>query len=311
MLHRLHQVRCTPGGRPRITEPLGDAPRPSGAGGRESRRHGNRPGLARPALDHEAAQGEHQWKRAPKRQGGPDVTGAGPRVTAVAAHPGTPTAAAATDGIVYIVDDDQELRTSLAWLLESVHIRSRCFPDVQSFLASYDPGRPACMVLDVRMPGAGGFELQEALNRAGSPIPIIFVSAHGDIRMSVRALKNGAVDFLEKPYDPQQMLDVVQQALRTAGERFARAAEENELLARISALTQRELEILALVVDGLPSKSIARRLGISAKTVDVHRTRIREKTGVAGLPELIRDVFRLGLRLPSGGSGGPGCLSST
>ncbi|WP_285320826.1 response regulator [Pseudarthrobacter sp. lyk4-40-TYG-27] len=113
--------------------------------------------------------------------------------------------------LVYIADDDEELCKSLAWLLESVSIPSHSYYDVASFLAGYDQDLPACLVLDVRMPKAGGFQLQETLNRIASPIPIIFVSAHGDIRMSVKALRQGAVNFLEKPYDPQHMLDVVQE----------------------------------------------------------------------------------------------------
>ncbi|MCW2872409.1 response regulator [Actinacidiphila oryziradicis] len=203
-------------------------------------------------------------------------------------------------GLVYIVDDDQELCASLAWLLESVNIRSRCFCDAGSFLESYDHAQPACLVLDVRMPEISGFGVQEMLNRAASAMPVVFVSAHGDIRMSVRALQNGAVDFLEKPYDPQQMLDVVQAALLTARERFARATRERDLLARLESLTPRELEVLRLVLDGVPSKQIAGRLGISVKTVDVHRTRIREKTGAAGIATLVRDVLQLGLQLPTG-----------
>ncbi|GAA4840189.1 response regulator transcription factor [Saccharopolyspora rosea] len=197
--------------------------------------------------------------------------------------------------VVYVVDDDRELCTSLAWLLESVNIRSECFPDVRSFLAGYDPDRPACLVLDVRMPEASGFQLQDELNELGSVLPVVFVSAHGDIRMSVRAMQRGAVDFLEKPYDPQHMLEVVQSALRTARERFARRARERELRDRLANLTRREREILDLVLDGLPSKSIAGRLGISVKTVDVHRTRIREKVGARSITTLVREMARAGL----------------
>ena len=201
-------------------------------------------------------------------------------------------------GVVYIVDDDHELCTSLAWLLGSVDIEALSFSDAASFLDSYVCDRPACIVLDVRMPELGGFGVQEILSRAGSTIPIIFVSAHGDIRMSVRALQNGAVDFLEKPYNPQHMLDVVQAALRTARERFVRESRQRDLQARLDGLTARELEVLRLVIDGVPSKLIAGRLGISVKTVDVHRIRIREKSGADSIATLMRDVLRLGLRLP-------------
>lgn len=198
--------------------------------------------------------------------------------------------------LVYIVDDDQELSESLAWLLESVGIRSERHHDARTFLASYDRSRPACLVLDVRMPELSGFDVQELLNQAGAPLPVVFVSAHGDIRMSVRALHNGAVDFLEKPYDPQHLLDVVQAAQRTARERFAQTARQSELRARLDTLTLRERQVLTLSVEGVPNKQIAGRLGISAKTVDVHRARIREKTGADSIATLVRDVLRLEAR---------------
>jgi RNA polymerase sigma factor (sigma-70 family) len=197
--------------------------------------------------------------------------------------------------VVYVVDDDRDLCDSVAWLLDSVHVEAACFHDVDSFLAGYDPRRPACLVLDVRMPGASGFQLQERLNAEDSPLPVVFVSAHGDIRMSVRAMRAGAVDFLEKPYDPQQLLDTVQQALRTAEERFGDAARRRGLLARLDRLTAREREVLDLLIEGLPSKAIAARCGISVKTVDVHRTRIREKTDGLPLTTLVRELASAGL----------------
>jgi two-component system, LuxR family, response regulator FixJ len=197
----------------------------------------------------------------------------------------------AGEPLVYIVDDDEELCTSLAWLLESVSVPSKSFNDVASFLDAYEPERPSCLILDVRMPRTGGFQLQETLNQIGSPIPIIFVSAHGDVRMSVRALQQGAVNFLEKPYDPQQMLDVVQETLELAGERFAEAADRRTVEERLATLTPREREILALVIDGLPSQNIARKLGTSVKTIDVHRARIKAKTQAESISTLVRDVL--------------------
>ncbi|QCO97948.1 response regulator transcription factor [Arthrobacter sp. 24S4-2] len=196
------------------------------------------------------------------------------------------------EALVYIVDDDQELCASLSWLLESVNIKSRIYNDVATFLAEYDPELPACLVLDVRMPRTGGFQLQETLNQLSSPIPIIFVSAHGDIRMSVKALRQGAMNFLEKPYDPQHMLDVVQETLELAQERFEADRGRREIKKRIASLTPREREILALVIDGLPSQNIARKLGTSVKTIDVHRTRIKAKTGADSIATLVRDILQ-------------------
>ena len=196
------------------------------------------------------------------------------------------------EALVYIVDDDQELCDSLSWLLESVNIRSRIYNDVASFLANYDPAVPACLVLDVRMPRTGGFQLQETLNSISSPLPIIFVSAHGDIRMSVKALQQGAVNFLEQPYDPQHMLDVVQETLELARQRFASDQSRREIEERIAGLTPRERQILALVIDGLPSQNIARKLGTSVKTIDVHRTRIKAKTGAESIATLVRDILQ-------------------
>ncbi|MDJ1135727.1 response regulator transcription factor [Streptomyces iconiensis] len=197
--------------------------------------------------------------------------------------------------LVYVLDDDHELCLSLAWLLESVHIRTQCFTDAGAFLAAFDPDRPACLVLDVRMPGTGGFRVQELLNAEDAVLPVVFVSAHGDIPMSVRALRQGAVDFLEKPYDPQRMLDVVQAGLRTAGERYARRAARRAVEDRLVALSSRERETLRQVIGGVPSRTIAKRLGISLKTVDAHRARIREKTGADTLGALIGDMMRCGL----------------
>ncbi|MER6416872.1 response regulator transcription factor [Streptomyces humidus] len=202
---------------------------------------------------------------------------------------------AAPAGHVYVLDDDEQLCQSLAWLLESVHIRTECFTDADSFLAAFDPDRSACLVLDVRMPHMGGFQVQEFLKARDAVLPVVFVSAHGDIRMSVRALQQGAVDFLEKPYDPQHMVEAVQNALDLARERYAERADRHAVHSRLALLSPREREILRLVMAGRPSKSIARELAISVKTVDVHRARIREKTGAESLGALIGDMLRCGL----------------
>jgi len=194
--------------------------------------------------------------------------------------------------VVHIVDDDEDLRQSLVFLLSTVGIQALTYPDASSFLAEFDPDEPAVLIVDVRMPGLSGFQLQEQLEARGYPAPVIFCSAHGDIPMSVRALRRGAVDFLEKPYDPQQILEVVQEQMLMASQRFSDAAGRREVSARIDQLTKREREVLRLVVDGLPSQQIARQLGTSVKTVDVHRARIKAKTESESLGVLVRDVLQ-------------------
>ncbi|TDD44226.1 response regulator transcription factor [Saccharopolyspora elongata] len=197
----------------------------------------------------------------------------------------------ASDPVVHIVDDDEDLRQSLIFLLESVGIQALSYPDASSFLAEFDPDESAVVIVDIRMPGVSGFELQERLLQLGYPAPVIFCSAHGDIPMSVRAMSQGAVDFLEKPYQPQKMLEIVQKQLLEAKRRFADHTCRREVLRRLDALTQREREVLRLVIVGLPSQLIARRLGTSVKTVDVHRARIKAKTEADTLGALVRDIL--------------------
>lgn len=209
----------------------------------------------------------------------------------------------ASSAIVYIVDDDKELRTSLAWLLETVSVHAECFAGAREFLAAYDPKRPACLVLDVRMPETGGFQLQEILNERGATLPIIFVSAHGDIPMSVKALQNGAIDFVEKPYNPQQMLEKIQGALKRAVQLHDGAEQREKIRAKLDKLTAREQEILRRVLDGKASKVIGDELHISVKTVDVHRSKIREKLGVVSTATLVREVLEV-WESPSGGTQG-------
>lgn len=193
--------------------------------------------------------------------------------------------------VVYIVDDDDDVRTSLAWLLSSVNIRTECFDGADAFLKAYDANSLSCLILDVRMPEISGFQLQERLKEIGAEIPLIFVSGHGDIPMSVRALHNGAVDFLEKPYNPQQILELIQVTLKSLAAN--RQARERRLLlqAKLKKLTSREREILEKVMLGASSKIIARDLNISVKTVDVHRASIKDKLGCQSTASLVRDVL--------------------
>jgi FixJ family two-component response regulator len=193
--------------------------------------------------------------------------------------------------LVYIVDDDEGVRSSLAWLLSSVNIRTEAFAGADAFLKAYDPLAPACLVLDVRMPEVSGFQLQEMLTQLGSELPIIFVSGHGDIPMSVRALRNGAVDFFEKPYNSQQMLDRIQLTLKLAEKRHPEQARRVALREQMKLLSPREREVLEQMLLGAASKVIARELNISVKTVDVHRASIKEKLGCQSTAGLVRDVM--------------------
>lgn len=195
------------------------------------------------------------------------------------------------NSVVYIVDDDEGARTSLAWLLNSVNIHTECHPSAASFLDAYDAGKPSCLVLDVRMPEVSGFQLQERLNSMSSELPIIFVSGHGDIPMSVRALQNGAVDFFEKPYNSQQMLDRIQLTLKAETARQPERARRVLLRERMKLLSPRELDVLRYILRGDVSKAIARELDISARTVDVHRASIKDKLGCQSSAALVHDVL--------------------
>ncbi|MFV0457549.1 MAG: response regulator transcription factor [Actinomycetales bacterium] len=193
---------------------------------------------------------------------------------------------------VYVIDDDPELRESLSWLLDSVGIKATGYPLADEFLTDYRGDHPACLILDVRMPRMSGPKLQDELMAKAPHVSIIFVSAHGDIRMSVKTMRSGAVDFLEKPYDPQQLLDTVQVGIEKAEAAFAEYTHRQIIQERIDHLTPREREILLLVVEGMPSQNIARRLGMSVKTVDVHRARIRAKADAESINVLVRDILR-------------------
>ena len=197
-------------------------------------------------------------------------------------------AAAKGGSLVYIVDDDDAMRDSLRWLLESSGYRVAAFSTAERFLGAYKPGVAACVVLDVRMPGASGLELQQELNRRGETLPIIFITGHGDVPMAVNALKSGAFYFLEKPFKDEQLLAVIDQAAAAGTPEFRQGAEHRCAAARLATLTQREREVMDLVVQGLKNKQIADELNISVKTVEAHRARAMEKMDVGSVAELVR-----------------------
>jgi FixJ family two-component response regulator len=194
---------------------------------------------------------------------------------------------------VFIVDDDPGVLDAIQLLMRSVGLLSRTFPSATAFLAAYEPEVPGCLVLDLRMPWMSGTELQGRLLEMGSRLPIIFVTAHGDIPTAVEAVKAGAVDFIQKPFSDQKLLDKVHQALALdARGREERVRREQER-ARLASLTPREREVMALVVEGRHNKAIAQELGISLRTVESHRGRVMAKMEAASVPALVQAVMRL------------------
>ncbi len=190
--------------------------------------------------------------------------------------------------LVYLVDDDEAFCDSLRWLLDAAGYRVAAFSGAELFLASFQPGAGACLILDVRMPGYSGLELQKEMARRGHAIPIIFVTGHGDVPMAVNAVKNGAFDFIEKPFKDQALLTLIENAANLNVSALQDEAERLSAIARLATLTQREREVMELVVVGKRNKQIADDLGISVKTVEVHRARVMEKTGVASVAELVQ-----------------------
>ena len=190
--------------------------------------------------------------------------------------------------VVFIVDDDREVRVGLESLIRSVGLCVVSFASASEFLNAVRPDAPSCMVLDVRMPGQSGLELQNQMRIAGIHLPIIFVTAHGDIPMTVRAMKEGAMEFLTKPVRGQELLDAVQKAIEHDRGLRRERTQLDELHARFDSLTPRETEVLRLVVEGLLNKQIADKLGMSELTVKTHRAHVMEKTGAGSLAHLVR-----------------------
>lgn len=189
---------------------------------------------------------------------------------------------------VFVVDDDPGVLRSLSRLIESLGLPVETHASARSFLESYDAARPGCLVLDMRMPGMSGTELQDRLHAAGAGIPIIIVTGHGDIPMAVSSIKNGAFDFIEKPYRAGVLINRIQAALRDDARLRDEQAAREDIEARLARLTPREREVLGLLTAGETVKQIAARLGLSHKTVQVHRAHIMEKTEAGSLADLIR-----------------------
>ena len=195
---------------------------------------------------------------------------------------------------VMVVDDDAGVRNAMRALLKSVGLNSSLYSSAQEFLSSFDPHQPGCLLLDIRMPGMSGMDLQQELNLRGAVVPVIFMSGHADIPMAVEAMQHGAFDFLQKPFRDQELLDRIQRAIAQDTERRLALGEEARIKAHLESLTDREREVLDLLTLGKQNKAIAQDLGVSPRTIEIHRARVMEKMGAKSVAELVRMMLDLG-----------------
>lgn len=195
---------------------------------------------------------------------------------------------------VFVVDDEYAVRDALKLFLESSGLSVKTYDSARAFLEGYRPQWPGCLVLDIRMPGMSGLELQQALKDRQISIPIIFLTGHGDVPMAAKAFRSGAVDFIEKPFHDQELLERIQEALRRDARARSHQAWEREARERYAQLTPREKEVMARVAAGRSNKEIARELEVSHRTIDVHRARVMEKMGARSLPELVNMAVACG-----------------
>ncbi len=196
---------------------------------------------------------------------------------------------------VFIVDDDDAIRDSMSMLMETIGLNTQSFASAQEFLDSFDVDKPGCLVLDIRMPGMSGLELQQELVRKNSMLPIVFVTGHGDIPMAVQAIQNGAADFIQKPFRDQDLLDRVNQALKSCHEVHNSQQQSQSVKAHIHNLTPREHQIMEMIVEGKANKVIAIDLGLSQRTIEAHRKNVMQKLEARSLADLVRIVTQTGL----------------
>ena len=192
---------------------------------------------------------------------------------------------------VFVVDDDDEVRDSLTLLLESVGLRAVAFDSAQSFLDAFDAQQSGCLILDIRLPGMSGIELQLRLKEKKALLPVIVITGHGDVSLAVKAMKGGAVDFLQKPFHEQELLDRVHQVLAEDRSRRRDLDERQAIRSRLATLTPREREVMELIVEGQANKNVAAALGVSQRTVEIHRARVMEKAEATSLAHLVRMVL--------------------
>jgi FixJ family two-component response regulator len=198
---------------------------------------------------------------------------------------------------VFVVDDDQAMRNSLKWLIESVSMQVETYESANAFIQAYYPGRSGCLLLDVRMPGMSGLELQEYLRVNQIAIPVIIITGHGDVPMAVRAMKAGAVDFIEKPFNDELLLESIRHAMALDAKQRDMQSQRAEIATRLARLTPREHEVMVMVTNGRANKEIATSLGVSSKTVEAHRARVMEKMEADSLAELVRMAINANLTL--------------
>ena len=191
---------------------------------------------------------------------------------------------------VYVVDDDEAVRRSLCWLIESADHPAIAFPSAKALLEVFRPEEPCCVITDVRMPGMGGLDLLSEILARNDLIPVVVITAHGDIGMAVEAMKRGAFDFVEKPFDDTALLTVVERAIEESSDRHANHNHEQDLREYLDSLTPREVQVLELIIEGLPNRVVAEKLGISEKTVEAHRAHIMRKMQAASFADLVARV---------------------
>ncbi|MDH5771935.1 MAG: response regulator [Rhodospirillaceae bacterium] len=200
------------------------------------------------------------------------------------------------DAVVFVVDDDDAVRESLSWLISSIGFKVETYPSAQDFLDSFSPEKHGCLIVDVRMPGMNGLELQRKLADKATCLPVIVITGHGDVQMAVRAMKDGAFDFVEKPFNDNAIIEHVEKAVRECKNRRSKESLKQEIQSMIALLTPRENEIMGMIVNGETNKSIARKLTISDKTVEAHRAKVMEKMQASSLAELMRKVLASDIR---------------